>query len=35
MSRGSAGAATVAISKTSGTTMSSGRGIKKGTAILG
>jgi hypothetical protein len=34
MSRGRAGAPTVAISKISGTAMSSGSGIKKGTAIL-
>jgi hypothetical protein len=33
--RGMAGAPTVAISKISGTAMSSGRGIKNGTAILG
>jgi len=35
MSRGRAGAPTVAISKISGTAMSSGSGIKNGTAILG
>jgi len=35
MSRGRAGAPTVAISKISGTATSSGNGIKKGTAIVG